>query len=178
MADRAGLTGLELVRPDGRYRETFLAALEQFQREGLAWWQGPDLELAERDFAAFVARRLGEAEPREGHIGKTHLWAIVDDVFVGRIAIHHALSDALRVSGGHIGYDTVPAWRGRGVASEMLRQALPVARALGLGEVLVTCDDTNAASIRVIERNGGALQGTRVLAEGRPAKRYYLIALA
>lgn len=85
-------------------------------------------------------------------VAKTQLWALADEEFVGRIAIHHELTDALRVEGGHIGYDTVPSFRGRGVATEMLRQVLPVARKLGLTEVLLTCDDTNAASIRVVER--------------------------
>jgi predicted acetyltransferase len=103
---------------------------------------------------------------------------VADEEFVGRVSIHHELNDALRVEGGHIGYDTVPSFRGRGVATEMLRQALPFARALGLNEVLLTCDDTNAASIRVIERNGGSLRETKVLATNRPLKRYYWINLA
>ena len=59
----------------------------------------------------------------------------------------------------------------------MLRQAMPVARALGLAEVLLTCDDTNAASIRVIERNGGSLRETRVVGTNRPLKRHYWITL-
>ena len=105
------------------------------------------------------------------------MWAVADEQFVGRISIHHELNDALRVVGGHIGYDTVPSFRGRGVASEMLRLALPVARALGLPSVLLTCDDTNAASIRVIERNGGSLLETRARGADRPSKRYYWIAL-
>ena len=94
-----------------------------------------------------------------------------------RIAIRHELNDALRVEGGHIGYDTVPSFRGRGVATAMLREALPVARALGLTEVLLTCDDTNSASIRVIERNGGCLRETKDLAKNRSLKRYYGIPL-
>ena len=60
---------------------------------------------------------------------------MAEDGFVGRLSILHELNDALRVEGGHIGYDTVPSFRGRGVATEMLRQALPVARALGLTDV-------------------------------------------
>ena len=100
---------------------------------------------------------------------------MAEEHFVGRISIHHELSDALRVEGGHIGYDTVPSFRGRGVATEMLRQALPVARALGLASVLLTCDDTNVASLRVIERNGGTLRETKMLDANRPLKRYYWI---
>lgn len=169
---------IRLVRPAERYRETFLRALEEFREEGLPWWSGDDLELAERDFSAFVTKRRAEASASGGAaLPKTHLWAVAEERFVGRIAIFHELNDALRTSGGHIGYDTVPSFRGRGVATEMLRLALPVARDLGLTKVLLTCDDTNAASIRTIEKCGGALRETRVLDPSRPAKRYYVITL-
>jgi predicted acetyltransferase len=43
----------------------------------------------------------------------------------------------------------------------MLAAALPVAAALGLECVLLTCDQDNVASRRVIERNGGLLQDRR-----------------
>ena len=164
------------VRPAERWRESFLLGLREFRHEGLPWWAGGDVETAEQDFAAFVARKLADSNRRnETFVPKTHLWAVTEEEFVGSISIHHELNDALRVEGGHIGYDTVPSFRGRGVATEMLRQALPLARALGLAEVLLTCDDTNAASIRVIERNGGSLRETRALATNRPLKRYYWI---
>lgn len=170
---------IRLVPPSAQYRETFLRALREFEHEGLAWWRGGDLENVEHDFAAFVAKKLAQAtRSTETSIPRTHLWAVADAQFVGRISIHHALNDALRVMGGNIGYDTVPSFRGLGVATEMLRQALPVARSLGLREVLLTCDDTNAASIRVIERNGGVLRETRALDEKGPQKRYYWITLS
>jgi predicted acetyltransferase len=167
---------IQLVPPTERCRESFLRALREFQREGLPWWVGGDLETVEQDFVAFVEKKLADSNRRtETFVPKTHLWAVAEEQFVGRISIHHELNDALRVEGGHIGYDTVPSFRGRGVATEMLRQALPVARALGLTEVLVTCDDTNAASIRVIENNGGSLRETKALSTNRPLKRYYWI---
>jgi predicted acetyltransferase len=170
---------VQLVPPAERWRESFLRGLREFRHEGLPWWVGGDLEIVEQDFAAFVARKLADSNRRtETFVPKTHLWAVAEEQFVGRISIHHELNDALRVEGGHIGYDTVPSFRGRGVATEMLRQALPVARALGLTEVLLTCDDTNAASIRVIEKNGGSLRETKALDPNRPLKRYYWITLS
>lgn len=170
---------IQLVPPHEIYRETFLRGLREFRCEGLPWWVGGDLENVEQDFAAFVAKRLADSIRRtEVLVPKTHLWAVAEEQFVGRISIHHELNDALRVEGGHIGYDTVPSVRGRGVATEMLRQALPFARALGVTEVLLTCDDTNAASIRVIERNGGALRDTKALDPNRPLKRHYWISLS
>lgn len=164
---------IQLVPPTESLRDSFLRGLREFRDEGLPWWLG-ELDGVERDFAAFVAKRLAESLQS---FPKTHLWAVAGDTFVGRISIRHELTDALRIEGGHIGYDTVPSFRGRGVATEMLRQALPVARALGLTEVLLTCDDTNTASIRVIEKNGGTLQEKRALDPNRPLKRYYWISI-
>jgi predicted acetyltransferase len=170
---------IQLVPPSEKYRETFLRGLREFRHEGLAWHVAVDLDAVEHDFAAFVATKLGDANRRtETLVPKTHLWALADEQLVGRISIHHELNDALRREGGHVGYDTVPSFRSRGVATEMLRQALPVARALGLTEVLLTCDETNAASIRVIERNGGSLRETKALDSERPLKRYYWISLS
>ncbi|MCP4502729.1 MAG: GNAT family N-acetyltransferase [Deltaproteobacteria bacterium] len=167
-----------MVRPDEKYRETFLKAMQEFQDEGLSWWSGGDLENAEQDFAGFAAMKRDHSFlGSQTGIPKTHLWAIANENFVGRIAIFHSLNDELLISGGHIGYDTVPSFRGRGIATEMLRQALPAAKSLGLKEVLLTCDDTNAASIRTIEKNGGVLRETKKLDKNGPLKRYYWIDL-
>jgi predicted acetyltransferase len=56
---------------------------------------------------------------------------------------------------GHIGYSVVPWKRGRGYASEALRQVLIEARSVGLARVEITTDPGNRASRRVITRNGG-----------------------
>ena len=170
---------VQLVPPAERYRDTFLVALREFRHEGLPWWTGGDVAAIERDFTGFVATKLADATRRsETFVPATHLWAVMEERFAGRISVRHELTPTLRIEGGHVGYDTVPSFRGRGVATEMLRQALPVARALGLTEVLLTCDDTNAGSIRVIERNGGSLRETKALDTKRPRKRYYWITLA
>lgn len=58
---------------------------------------------------------------------------------------------------GHIGYAVVPWKRGRGYATEALRQLLPDAAAEGLRYVDITTDPENVASWRAIEANGGTL---------------------
>ena len=58
---------------------------------------------------------------------------------------------------GHIGYAVVPWKRGRGYATEALRQVLLVARERGLEHVDLTTDPDNVPSVRVILSNGGIL---------------------
>jgi predicted acetyltransferase len=99
------------------------------------WRRGLDLP-ADRVPAAFLVAQVGP------------------DV-VGRVSIRFDLDALLRASGGRIGYAVRPGFRGRGYAREMLRQALVVARAEGVGRALLTCDDDNAASAATILRSGG-----------------------
>lgn len=86
---------------------------------------------------------------------------------------HHIDHPILSVWGGHIGYSVRPGERGKGYAKEMLRQLLPHCRALGLAKVLITCDEANPASARVIEVNGGKLE-TIIEVDGERIRRYWI----
>ncbi len=59
--------------------------------------------------------------------------------------------------GGHIGYRIRPSERRKGYGTLILALTLAEARKLGLPRVLLTCDQDNIASARVIQANGGAL---------------------
>jgi predicted acetyltransferase len=63
---------------------------------------------------------------------------------------------------GHVGYAVVPWKRGRGYATEALRQILIEAQSVGLERLDITTDPDNVASQRVIERNGGRYVDTFV----------------
>ena len=157
----------ELVTPSERYRESFLAAQQEL---------GADAKISDgAAFAAmladFAAARVRAATPQR--VPSTTLWLVDGDEFLGRISIRHVLSDALRVIGGHIGYDIRPSRRGQGLATRMLALALPRAKALGIDPAMLTCDVANVASSRVIERAGGVRVEAFVHA-GVPCYRYLL----
>jgi predicted acetyltransferase len=122
-------------------------------------------------------RELG-VDLSKHHVPSTFLLAFVGERVVGRTSIRHYLNDRLDRMGGHIGYAVVPEFRRRGHATEILRQSLEIAKKrLGIRRALLTCDDDNLGSIRVIERNGGVLENIVSGPDLPKPKRRYWIAL-
>ena len=109
-------------------------------------------------------------------VPSTFLFAFKGQRIVGRVAIRHRLNDFLSRIGGHIGYVVVPEFRRQGHATTILRMALQIAHhKLGLGRVLVTCDDDNIGSIRTIENNGGVLENVVTGPDlDKPKRRYWI----
>jgi predicted acetyltransferase len=166
----------ELSEPTGRVHDSFVAAMAEFRAEGRG--EAADLTMIGKEirefgrrwarpeeFAGYVdwlrSQALEDAPRPAGYVPSTTLWWIEDDHYLGRLAIRHRLTPHLSQAGGHIGYDVRPSARRRGHATAMLRAALPVARGLGIGSALVTCDATNVASRKVIEANGGVFDDRR-----------------
>jgi predicted acetyltransferase len=117
---------------------------------------------------------VGTSQPA-GRVPGTFLVADVGGEIVGRSSIRFALNEFLAREGGHIGYAVLPWHRRRGFATEILRQSLVIARAHGVGRVLVICDDDNAGSRVVIETCGGQLESVIETNPQEPPKRRYWI---
>ncbi|MGE0868710.1 MAG: GNAT family N-acetyltransferase [Kofleriaceae bacterium] len=142
----------ELVEPSARYEQSFLEAEQE-----------PDAQHELHKTGSFGALLAKLADRRAGlglqphQVPETTLWLVDGDQFIGRVSIRHRLTDALREIGGHIGYGIRPSRRAQGFGTTILQLALPHAFALGIDPALITCDITNVASRRIIERCGGVL---------------------
>ncbi len=171
---------MKLIVPTLSLRESFLSMARDLEAQGHWGWYPSPSEL-ERTFPAFLdrltkAERGVVSDPQE--VPSTQRWMVVGNEVVGRIGVRHDLNDELRLRGGHIGYAVMRAHQRKGYGTHALAQALPIARALGLAHVLITCDDDNVGSIRVIEANGGVLRDTIVVPERTVPTRRYDIALS
>lgn len=118
--------------------------------------------------------RCGVDLPK-GFVPNSFYVAMDHGQIVGRISLGHQLNDWLARIGGHIGYGVVPSCRQKGYATQMLEMVIPFAKQHNIGELLITCDESNVASRRVIERNGGKFEG--LLIDGtvsEPKRRYWI----
>ncbi|WP_018750866.1 GNAT family N-acetyltransferase [Paenibacillus sanguinis] len=87
----------------------------------------------------------------EGYVFQTIYWMFVDDRPVAYGKLKHQLNERLKEYGGHIGYIVRPTERGKGYGKAFLSELMNVARNIGLDELLITCDETNVRSRKVIE---------------------------
>lgn len=93
-----------------------------------------------------------------GYVPQTTFWLYIDLKPVGMGKLRHYLNDSLRTHGGHIGYCIKPSERGKGYGTVILRELLKEAKAKEIDNALITCNETNTASRRVIEGNNGVLE--------------------
>lgn len=156
---------------------SFRRAILSFRASDPAW----NFALGFDEDAPFsdYLRALQEGSKRETHIEhgrvpSSYFVAVSEDIIVGRVSLRHVLSPKLRDFGGHVGFGVVLEHRQNGFGREMLLQALPYARALGLTKLLITCSDKNEPSIRIIESCGGAFEDTRPRPGGGLTRRYWL----
>jgi predicted acetyltransferase len=129
-------------------------------------------------FSEYTATlRQRETTPPPNFVSDSVYWAIMSGEVVGRISMRHDLTEFLTKVGGHVGYIVRPSFRGKGIATEMLRRVLQTERAQSIGQILVTCDESNLASERTIVKCGGRLQDIISLDPSKPRKkRFWLTA--
>ncbi len=172
-----------LSKPDVIYKESFIEGVREFQQEGRML--NYPIRSMQDDFTAFL-RRLAEQEDRTklspDRVPSTEFWLIEGDethgIYIGTLSLRHELNDYLTRIGGHIGYQIRPSKRRQGYGTTLLCLGLEKARDIGLTRVLVTCDENNIGSKKVIEGNGGRFENALPVAGGPVKKLRYWIELA
>lgn len=170
---------MELAVPSLEFEAAFAKFHDDFARN--------DVENAEyydqgkSNFPMYVQRLIDESKGmnlRAGYVPCSHFWLINSDkAILGAIRVRHNIgNEFLSLEAGHIGYDIAPSYRGKGYGKLMLKLALTKAKGLGITQALITADEDNLASRKVIESNGGKFE--KVI-KGKvfpvPLARYWVI---
>ena len=172
---------MELVLPSLSYKESYIEALEEAKNDPgniVSKLQEPKEGEFFEDFVAHFYDEMKGLNLPEGYVPATMFWLVDDGQFIGRVQIRHELSDYLSKHGGHIGYYIRLSKRKMGYGKKILELALLEAKKMGFEKVLLSCNDDNLGSAKIIEVNGGILdnivEGEK---EGEKKKRRYWITI-
>ncbi len=148
---------IRLVEPSERYLKSYTDAFGEYRAQGISAYGLTDASAVDV-FEKFDNYRR-EKDLKPGRVGAHFFWLVDEETgcFLGEISVRHRLNETLQRYGGHIGYGVRCSEWNKGYGTLMLKLALPEAKKLGLSEVLITCDDNNVGSARVMEKNGFVL---------------------
>jgi predicted acetyltransferase len=167
-----------LSPPELRYKRSYIAAIEEFQQVD-GRYLGIELAWLERNFESYLlALRQRESHPAPGRVPESVCWLVEGDHFLGRASLRHRLNSNLREIGGHIGYEIRPTERQKGFGRLLCKLTLEQAWVLGLERAMITCDETNVASRKIIEANGGVYEKSVAPAGHGVGVRHYWVSRA
>lgn len=145
---------IRLMEPSKQYIKSYMIAFDEYKKYNVSSYGFSDA--SSLDILEKFDRYRNEKNLKPGRVGAHFFWLVDDetDYFIGEITIRHRLNEVLERYGGHIGYGVrVSEWN-KGFGTLMLKLALIEAKKIGLSKILITCDDDNIGSSRVIEKNG------------------------
>jgi predicted acetyltransferase len=151
-----------------------LAAHSAHHADGFTFLLGYTEGMAWSDWILETERNRAGVDIPADRVRAVFLAAEVDGELVGRVSVRFELDEWLASEGGHIGYGVLPAHRRHGHATEILSQAIELAHQEGVEQLLVICDEDNIGSVTVIERCGGAFEGSATSEEGMAIRRYWI----
>lgn len=152
--------------------------------EGMKLWSEKDLGwytfswkpgMSYQDMLKILEDECAGRNMAPGRVAHTMLYAFLDGKIIGRVSIRHELNDFLLRRGGNIGYSVAESYRRKGFATELMRAGMDYCKTLGLSKILVTCDDENVPSWKIIEKFDATLENTFIdKTENKTIRRYWI----
>ncbi len=173
---------LKLIDADKKYleqyKEAYLLSLEKI-KEGIIrkhnlMFENPD----KVDIIQKMKDNRNQSKLPSYYVPSYDYFAVDDDKFIGVIHIRIKLTDNLLKYGGHIGYVVNPKYWRQGYGKKILKLALQEYKDLiEEDKILITCDDDNIGSYKIIESSGGVLENkvtNEDLGERFITRRYWI----
>lgn len=170
-----------LIKPSTEYLTSYIEFAEQLEEEGKK--ERFSLDQAKKDPDTYIKNmKILEIESCKAIapylVPTTILWLIQEnnDEVIGRLSIRHSLgNDFLKNFGGHLGYAVKPTYRKQGIGGFLLGEGLKFAKKIAISEVVITCDEDNIPSKKIIEKGGGRYIGKIYNEESKVNKLRYKI---
>ncbi len=174
---------LELINPNYNLHSEFFDMVDEYQELGeLRLFDQNNLTLIQENFVDYIEYLENNSKGidlKPGFVPATNFWLVMNSkIILGESQLRHWLVPTLEHRGGHIGYMIRPLQRGKGYGTQILTMTLEKARNMGLSRVLLTCDQDNLASARIIQKNQGKLASEGFLENSNTVISRYWIDLS
>jgi predicted acetyltransferase len=166
---------LFIVAPDLNQKSLFFEMCKDYLSKNEEKYQLKTMEEVEEKIDKDIQYIKGIIP--EGHVQYFSYWFIEkgSNKIIGTSRLRPKLIEELMKEGGNIGYDVRPSYRKMGYGTEILRMTIKKARENGLEKILITCDDDNIGSRKIIEKNNGKFENKIYLEEEQKWVRRYWI---
>ena len=166
-----------LVKPDLSYADEIIKYKEESLKESplINGSAGLNRFSSIEDWLEELKKRSSKDTVPEGLVPSSTYLGVreKDNYIVGMIDIRHYLNEYLTQVGGNIGYSVRKTERNKGYAKQMLKLALEKCRDLKMKKVLITCDEDNIASEKVILSANAKFEDIRNV-DGENKKRFWI----
>ena len=166
-----------LIKPNLSYADEIIKYKEESLKESpiINGSAGLDRLSSIEDWLEELNKRSCEDTVPEGLVPSSTYLGIreKDNYIVGMIDIRHYLNEYLTQVGGNIGYSVRKTERNKGYAKQMLKLALEKCKELKIKKVLITCDEDNIASEKVILSANAKFEDIRNV-DGENKKRFWI----
>ena len=141
------------------YKEAYLKEQELIEKRIIKKHNQMFLNPDEKDIIKYFNDSKEVNKLPKGYVPSYDYFFVEDDKLIGIIHIRITLTDKLLKYGGHIGYGINPYYFRKGYGTKLLKLGLEKAEYLiKENKILITCDDDNIGSYKIIEKNGGILE--------------------
>ena len=166
-----------LVKPDLSYADEIIKYKEESLKESplINGSAGLNRFSSIEDWLEELNKRSSEDTVPKGLVPSSTYLGVreKDNYIVGMIDIRHYLNEYLTQVGGNIGYSVRKSERNKGYAKQMLKLALEKCKELKIKKVLITCDEDNIASEKVILSANAKFEDIRNI-DGENKKRFWI----
>lgn len=142
-----------------QYKEAYIEMQRQIELGNVKKHNMVFMNPEEKDIVQIFKDNRNQDKLPSYYVPSYDYFAVEDDKFIGEIHIRIRLTEKLLKYGGHIGYAINPKYWKMGYGKELLKLGLEKAKELiEEKNILLTCDDDNIGSYKIIEYNGGILE--------------------
>ncbi|WP_077603679.1 GNAT family N-acetyltransferase [Oceanobacillus sojae] len=115
-----------------------------------------------------------QADFNHNFVPNSTYFLFVGNEIVGASNIRHELNEGLKEIGGHIGYGVAPNERNKGYATKILEYSLVYLKKMKVHEALITCNQKNHFSAKVIMNCGGVEGDSFKDEKGNITRRFWI----